>query len=250
MSLHFHGDAVFRSNPAGRPHLDAVSGILFLLGVVFWLLPEHRKWCPAIFVPFLLQHVPSILVRASVEVPSASRTLGAAPEAYLLVASGVLLLIRLSAPLRGASAALAVVLLAAILGANVQRFFWAYIPGLPYGNTPIGALVASYANDLPPETDVYLVGCCWKDGMPEPKGIAFGLHRPRRFHRLEKGEVSCETLGRLPEPAVLVWDFAAPLPGAALAPCAAWLSVSHHASPGGRPVFNAAQLRRGEPTPR
>ena len=246
ISLHFRGDFVFRSNPMGRPHLDAVSGVLFLLGVVFWLLPERRRWSPVIFVPFLLQHVPSVLVLSvSGEVPSASRTLGAAPEAYLLVASGVMLLIRLAAPLRGAPSALAAVLLAAILGINIHRYFFEYIPGLPYGNTPIAALVSSYVNDLPPETDVYLVHCCWKDGMPEPKGIEYGLDRPGRFHQLERGKVSCDTLERLREPAVLIWDFAAPLPDPALAPCAGWLSVQYYQSPQGRPVFNASPLRRG-----
>jgi hypothetical protein len=156
-----------------------------------------------------------------------------------------MLLIRLAAPLRGAPSALAAVLLAAILGINIHRYFFEYIPGLPYGNTPIAALVSSYVNDLPPETDVYLVHCCWKDGMPEPKGIEYGLDRPGRFHQLERGKVSCDTLERLREPAVLIWDFAAPLPDPALAPCAGWLSVQYYQSPQGRPVFNASPLRRG-----
>lgn len=246
LALHVQGDAVFRSNPAGRPHLDAVSGVLFFLGIVFWLLPERRRWSPVIFIPFLLQHVPSVLVlSASTEVPSAGRSLGAAPETYLLVASGLMLLMRLAAPLRGAPTALAVVLLAAILGINIHRYFFEYIPELPYENTPIGALVSRYVNDLPAETEVYLVDCCWKDGMPEPKGIIYGLDRPDHFHQLERGKVSCDTLERLREPAVLIWDFAAPLPDPALAPCAGWLSVQYYQSPQGRPVFNASPLRRG-----
>jgi hypothetical protein len=217
-----------------------------VLGVLFWLLPERRAWSPVIFVPLLLQHVPSVLVlSASGEVPSASRTIGAAPEAYLLVASGVMLLMRLVARLRGASSVLGAILLAVILGANVHRYFFEYIPGLPYGDTPIAGLVSSYVNDLPPETEVYLVDCCWKEGMPEPKGIEYGLDRPTRFHQLQKGKVSCDTLERLPGPAVLIWDFAAPLPDPSVASCAGWLSVQCYRSPRGAPVFNAAPLHRG-----
>jgi 4-amino-4-deoxy-L-arabinose transferase-like glycosyltransferase len=244
LSLHVRGDRVFRSNPSGRPHLDVVSGVLFLLGVAFWLRPERRRWSPAIFLPFVLQHVPSLLVLRSVgEVPSASRALGAAPEAYILVASGVLLLLDLVARFRGARPVLATLLLGSVLALNVHRYLFEYLPGLPYDNTPIAALVASYVNDLPPATDVYLVGCCWKEGMPEPKGIEFGLDRPERLHRLEPGEVSCGALARLPEPAVLIWDFRAPLPGPHLAPCAGWLPAQLYQSRRGRPVFFAAPLR-------
>jgi hypothetical protein len=247
LSFHVHGDTVFRSNPSGRPHVDAVSGVLLLLGVVFWLLPERRRWSGAIFVPFLLQHVPSVLVKAAGEVPSASRTLGAAPEAYLLVASGALLVMRLAARFRGAPQAAAALLLAAILGANVHRYFSEYLPGLPYANTPIGAYVSRYANSLPPRTDLYLVDCCWKEGMPEPKGVLFDLDRPRRLHLLRRDEVSCRTLESLPEPAVVIWDFAQPLPGPGLEACASWLSVALHESPEGRPLFHSAPLRRDRP---
>ncbi len=245
LSFHVRGDIVFRSNPTGLPHLDVVSGALFLLGIVYWLSPERRRWSPAVFIPFVLQHVPSMLVLSSrVEAPSASRTLGAAPEAYLLVASGLLLLLDLVSPFRAARATLAVLLLVAVLGLNVRRYLVDYLPGLPYGNTPIAALVSSYVNDLPPGTDVYLVGCCWQDGMPEPDGIAFGLDRPERLHRLDPAMVSCTDLSRLPGPAVLIWTFEEPLPGPKLAPCASRLPAQLYQSPRGRPVFFAAPLLR------
>lgn len=245
LSLHVHGDMVFRSNPVGRPHLDPVSGVLFLAGVVFWLQPARRRWSPAIFVPFLLQHVPSLLVlRAPAEVPSASRTLGTAPLAYVLVASGIVLLVNASARFRAARPVLAAVLLATVLGLNVARYLFEYLPGLPYGNTPIAALVSRYVDDLPAETEVYLVGCCWKDGMPEPKGIEFEIDRPERLHQLAQAEMSCDTLSQLPEEAALVWDFGVPLPAPALAPCAAWIPARLYASPEGRPAFHAARLRR------
>lgn len=249
LSLHVSGDIVFRSNPTGRPHLDAVSGVLFILGVVYWLRPERRRWSPAVFVPLVLQHVPSLLVLSSEgEVPSASRTLGAAPEAYLLVASGILLLLDLVARLPVARPVLAVVLLTTVLGLNVHRYLFEYLQGLPYENTPIAALVSRYVNDLPPGTDAYLVGCCWKDGMPEPKGVVYGLDRPDRFHELDPRDLSCDALARLPGPAILIWDFRKPLPVPDLAPCAGWLPAQLYESPQGRPVFIAAPVLQTVPS--
>ena len=90
LALHVCGDGVFRSNPVLQPHLDMLSGVLFLLGVVFWLWPGRRQWSPVLLVPFFLLQLPSMLVLSQPgEVPSASRTLGIAPIAYLLVASGL-----------------------------------------------------------------------------------------------------------------------------------------------------------------
>ena len=160
-ALHIRGDGGFRSNPIGQPHLDPLSGLLLLAGIVFWLRPERRRLSPVLLVPLLLLQVPSWLVLSEVEeVPSASRTLGAAPLAYLLVASGLWWLVQVVQARRPGwtGRALAAALLAAILLLNAQRYFWEYIGGLPYQNTPIGRLVASYLDTLPQETNIYLIG--------------------------------------------------------------------------------------------
>src|SRR5207244_4162422 len=95
LALHVRGDDTFRSNPAGLPHLDWISGVLFLGGIVFWLRTERRRWSPVLLVPLLLLQVPSMLVLSQPEeVPSAGRTLGVAPIVYILVASGLWWLLR------------------------------------------------------------------------------------------------------------------------------------------------------------
>ncbi|MGC8782298.1 MAG: ArnT family glycosyltransferase, partial [Anaerolineae bacterium] len=86
LALHVRGDEIFRSNPPGLPHLDPLSGVLFLAGALYWLTDrERRRWTPLWLAPFLLLQVPSILaVNQPREVPSASRTLGITPIAYML----------------------------------------------------------------------------------------------------------------------------------------------------------------------
>ncbi len=119
--------------------------------------------------------------------PSASRTLGVAPIAYILVASGLWWLLQLRRPAwpRWLVPTVAGVLLAAILLLNAQRYFRDYIADLPYQNTPIGRIIATYLDALPPETQIYLVGCCWEHSLPEPLSVQYVMARPERFSAID-----------------------------------------------------------------
>ncbi|MEN9937456.1 MAG: hypothetical protein RLZZ387_4035 [Chloroflexota bacterium] len=247
LALHVEGDDIFRSNPIRQPHLDTISGLLLIAGVVYWLQPERRRWSPVLLVPLIVIQLPSILVLGRPEeVPSAARTLGITPVAYILVASGAWLLLEQARRLRRRWAAPAIValLLAAILLLNVQRYFQQYLSGLPYQNTPIGALVAAHLSTLPDDTEAFLVGCCWEGGMPEPEGVSYSVSRPGILRHIEKSELSCEQLALQSAPTVLIWSFHDRLPTPQLEPCAAWLTPQLHTSPAGLPVFYAAPLRR------
>ncbi|MGC1378930.1 MAG: glycosyltransferase family 39 protein [Anaerolineales bacterium] len=247
LALHVRGDEGFRSNPSTLPHLDWVSGILFLVGVVFWLVKkERRRWVPLWLVPFLLLQVPSILViNQPAEVPSASRTLGVAPIAYILVASGLWWLIQVMYTRKKywLTATIAGLFLGSILLLNAQRYFQTYIDGLPYSNTPIGRSVAMYANSLPDETQVYMIGCCWEYGMPE-NFVQYEMTRPPNLHYYEPNSLSCELLKSIPLPAVFVWSFHNDLPAAQLELCKQWLSHPQRYTYQSRPIFNAAPLDR------
>ncbi|MEJ5200576.1 MAG: sodium:proton antiporter, partial [Anaerolineae bacterium] len=62
LALHVRGDEIFRSNPPGQPHLDPISGVLFLAGALYWLTDrERRRWAPIWLAPLLLLQVPSIM---------------------------------------------------------------------------------------------------------------------------------------------------------------------------------------------
>lgn len=244
-SLHLKGDSNFRSNISTQPHLDWLSGLLFILGIIYWLRPEKRALAPTLFVPLLLLPLPSILVlNAAGDVPSASRTLGVAPVVYILVASGVWWLYWLivnHGRQRLAWLATCLILLGIVL-LNSQRYFQTYLAGLPYHNTPIGQLITDYAESLPQETQIFLVDCCWREDMPEPKSIEYSLKSPDRFQRIASEEMFCEQLLFLKRPSVFIWSYQNELPAPQLEACASWLPAQLFTGNQNLPAFYAAPL--------
>jgi 4-amino-4-deoxy-L-arabinose transferase-like glycosyltransferase len=242
LALHVRGDVVFRSNPTLLPHLDPISGVLFVVGVVYWLSGARRRFAPLLLIPFVLLQVPSMLVLSKpIEVPSASRTLGIAPIAYLLVASGLYwILRRWRSPVTGVAV---VVLFLAVLLLNGHRYFRLYAEGLPNNNTPFGRLIAEHIDTLPPSTTVVMVGCCWGEwSQPEPKGVEYALTQPRAFRVVHPARVSCQSLTSLPAPVMLIWRPIDPLPAPQLEGCAGWLQPqTHQAMPGG-PIFRSSYV--------
>ena len=280
LALHVRGDVVFRSNPSGLPHLDPISGLLFLVGLAFWLSRHRRRWSPAVLVPLVLLQLPSMLVVAAPgEVPSASRSLGAAPFAYILVASGLLWICQANWDVSSLAAKLGVpgarygmlsriftgtvvsnrlrsgpwigpavtgMLLGTILLLNAHRYFREYTSGLPYDNTPVGRLVATYLDLLPDDTQIYLIGCCWVSLMPEPDSVKYSMKRPHNLHLIEPSELNCSRLTSLPLPAVLVWSIHTSVPTPQLEPCKNWLPAQMYSSSQGLPVFFAASLQQDQ----
>lgn len=246
LAFHVRGDEGFRSNPNTLPHLDWISGLLFLGGIAFWLsTKERRRWFPLWLVPFLLLQVPSMLVISQpAEVPSASRTLGAAPIAYLLVASGLWGLLTLinSFGRERLTAAIAGLITGSILILNAQIYFQVYIPGMPYEDIPIGRQVAAYVNTLPPETQVYVVGCCWEHSIPE-SFLSFELTRPENLSYIDPDDLTCQRLDTMTQPTVFIWSFYDDLPGAALEQCKQWLPTQLYEFRD-KPTFKAAALHK------
>ena len=251
LALHVRGDGNFRSNPNSLPHLDWISGILFLAGIVFWFVtPERRRWVPLWLVPLVLLQVPSMLVlNQPDEVPSASRTLGAAPIVYLLVASGLWWLLQalLARGRRRLAVGVVSLLLACILTLNIQRYFRTYLNGLPYSDTPIAHNIASYANSLPEGTHIYMVGCCWEQGMPE-LFVKYDMIRPDSIQYVNAADLSCTQLQSVELPAVFIWSFHDNLPAPQLEACQQWLPAQLYTDQG-RPVFYAAPLRPDSSAP-
>jgi hypothetical protein len=124
---------------------------------------------------------------------------------------------------------------------NTRRYFYTYFENLPDSDTPIGYRIATYANSLPSNTQVHVVGCCWEYGMPE-KFIQFSMTHPENLHYTEKKKLSCARLQSFKLPAVLVWSFHDTLPGPQLEACKPWVPRQQYEYRG-RPVFNAAPLR-------
>jgi hypothetical protein len=245
LAYHMKGDSIFRSNPVYQPHLDRLSGLLFLAGIVFWLQPARRRWSPLLFVPFILLHIPSVIVLGRPgEVPSAGRTLGAAPLAYLLVASGIWLTIQFFVRLgmQRIGVLVASLMFGLIFVFNIQNYFGHYISGLPYRDTSIGGRIAAYVDSLPADTQIYVVGCCWEAGMPELPFIQVISKNPANMYQLDPKDLTCERVASLPQPAILIWSFHDSLPAPQLDSCKEWLPPQLYMSPNGLPVFYAAPL--------
>ncbi len=240
------GDIVFRNNPTGVPHIDMVSSVFFVIGAIVWVRdPKLRPWSPLLIVPFLLLHVPSLLVlRYPDQVPSASRSIGAAPYVYIFIAYGLYTSYQwLSQRTRGIAGVLLAVILAVSVQQNIDRYFVRYVDGLPYRDVPIGREIVRFAEMLSPQTTVYVVGCCWRDGTPEPFFSQIQMHQPERLKRFDPIEtLTCEALQNVPRPAVLIWSLDSALPNTQVESCAEEFRPVLHANRDGVPLFYSSAL--------
>jgi 4-amino-4-deoxy-L-arabinose transferase-like glycosyltransferase len=248
LALHVEGDSGIRSNPQRQPHIDLISGILMLVGMVYWLKPKLRNLSPMLFVPFLLLQVPSLFVfTALTDTPNAARTLGVAPIVYIFVASGLWWLIQIghSKVRQKWLAILGVIgILAIIFSININRYFNLYINGLPYNNTPVARQVTNYIDTLAPNTKVYMIGCCWENSMPEPKGVIYEMHRPQNWgSEIPIAQFTCQSLDQYPVNTVFIWSHKTSIPSPQIEACKARLPSQTYYSLNGLPVFNSAQLR-------
>lgn len=247
-AYHLSGDTISRVNPLHRPHLDPVSGVLFLLGIWFWLQRPRRREGLLILISFVLLHLPSMLVISnSQEVPSSTRTVGAAPLAAVLAASGLWPLAAWLRPRLGkvASVSISLLFVAMIATLNLSNYFISYIHNLPYENTPIARFITDYFDLLPDDTQVYLVGCCWEASMPEPEGMSAEMKHPENFHYIQPADLRCEGIEAvLSAPAVLVWNYRNELPAESLAACAERFPAQLFVNPSnGLPMFQAASVQ-------
>lgn len=239
------GDQVFRSNPELLPHLDVLSSALLVFGMVTWLQPQRRAVAPLLWVPLVFLHIPSLLVLSFPEqVPSASRTLGVAPIVYLLVTLGLYELFqRIRERWSSYAGVVLVVACAVILQQNYERYFVRYISGMPYADVPIGREIVRYAEMLSPDTTLYVAGCCWRDGIPEPYFSQIQMKQPERLQRFDPVDtLTCAALDALPAPAVLIWSIDDALPSPNLSECAQRLVPVLHTTDQGKPLFWASPV--------
>jgi 4-amino-4-deoxy-L-arabinose transferase-like glycosyltransferase len=238
LALHVEGDNVFRSNPNKLPQLDLLSGIFFIGGLVFWLLRKQFRNGLVLIIPLLLLQVPAVLVRDSIELPSASRTIGIVPFVSLIVAGGVyglgLLLQRWSLVQR------AVVLLAllCILGLNSYRYFVVYVQAQPDRNVAIGREISTYVRTKPLDQTVVLLGCCWSErGQPHPHAIEYDIEPERKFIHIPLEDATCERLNDIPGPVILVLGREQDLTANNLASCIGQIPYQTHTAASGKAVF-------------
>jgi hypothetical protein len=179
LALWGRGDQVFRINVPGDSHLDRVSGVLVVVGLVagLWMKKWRRQAVLLVLawaVLLLPSSAPSVLAG---EVPSIGRTIGVWVPVMMLGGLGVEYIgHRLQGIGKELAMAIMVILWLGVVGLNVYKYFWVYEQGLPEGNQAWGRYVAAWIDSLPSDLEVKLTGCCWGEaGQPEPKGIYYVL---------------------------------------------------------------------------
>ncbi len=240
-----NGDDGFRGNASGLPHIDMVSTGLLIVGVLALFRKSRQSIAPLFLIPLVLLHVPSLLVlRYPEQVPSASRSIGAAPFVYLIVALGLFeLYLFVKARVPKVAEFVVALLLIISVQSNIDRYFVKYIAGMPYNDVPIGRELVRFVDSLSHDTTVYVAGCCWRDVSPEPFFSQIQLSKPERLQRFDPVEtLTCESLAAVPRPAVIVWSFDNSLPSPGVRGCADEFKPMLHATKAGVPLFYSAAL--------
>ncbi|MBN2472413.1 MAG: hypothetical protein JXN59_16930, partial [Anaerolineae bacterium] len=159
LMFNWKGDVAWINGAPNRPAMDIVTGTFLIVGSAAWLVRMVRRrdvvdWLvlPALFVMLM----PSALsIAFPVENPSATRTSGSLPFAYLLAAYGMAVLVSLmqkTIQRRGAivlPAVLVVGLIGTAYGANSALYFGPYrdayaIAAQPYSQT--GRILRGFAD--------------------------------------------------------------------------------------------------------
>lgn len=186
LSFNFSGDQTFRQNIVGHPHLDVITGVLFLVGLVLALVhtipTRDRRMLFWFLLPFLVLQIPLLADQVTSDSPNTGRLACLIPVTMASAAYGfqwlVAKLCRLLSPrvpnssvVAGAMGGAVLALVAVI---NLNNYFNVYPHGLPNDNTAFDLAIAQNMDQTPHGTTLILVGGGWGEfGQPEPEAVWF-----------------------------------------------------------------------------
>jgi 4-amino-4-deoxy-L-arabinose transferase-like glycosyltransferase len=187
--LHLRGDENARHNLPGRPLLDPVSGVFFLLGLAGALRAlAHNRGAPAVFAALIVLWLAFLLPSAVTDsAPHALRTLGAVPAVCAIAALGIHRA-ALAPPFGARAWSRFALCLAAVLAAgawNYRDYFqqWARSPAVAAAfNSDAVAFFARLA-DLAERHDVYAAA----DLRDAPQARFLARARRARLRPLDAG---------------------------------------------------------------
>jgi hypothetical protein len=184
LSFNFRGDKIFRMNIPDHPHLDFISGILFVAGFLLLLYQSIKKkeknFMLYFILPFFFIQIPSFLdIHNYFTQPNISRMIGVIPFVYMSIAYAIFKLNGyLTSKLHTESAKKITTFfiyygfLVLIFMLNFYNYFYVYPQTLPNGNTPFGMLIAQKIDASKPATEVVIIGSGWGQYVqPEVAGI-------------------------------------------------------------------------------
>lgn len=181
--LHIEGDIVFRWNIEKAPLIDFVSGIFFLVGILFFIKRE-KKYKPYVLLPLFLLPLPSILPgHPPVEIPNSPRTMAIIPIVFLFIAYGIDYSGRVISKRFGRNWGIGAVaaFLVVITILNCYNYFIRYPQQLPNRNLSFGKIIAAYIDTKPADIPVYVASLGWGEwGQPSSDSIKYSLKNKNR----------------------------------------------------------------------
>ena len=200
LSFNFRGDKIFRMNIPYHPHLDFISGVLFVLGFILILVQSVKKKQKNLLLyfilPFFFIQIPSFLdIHNYFSQPNISRMIGVIPFVYISIGYAIFKINgSLASKVKTESAKKMIsffvyygfLLLIFIL--NFYNYFIVYPHTLPNGNTPFGKLIAQTIDASTPDTVVVILGTGWGQyAQPEVAGIPMvqrSVHQEVFYHTI------------------------------------------------------------------
>ncbi len=210
LSFNVKGDSIFRMNIPHHPHLDVISGLLFVFGFLFILVQSIRKkqkeFILYFILPFFFIQVPSFLdIHNYFSQPNISRMIGVIPFVYMSVAYGIFKLNELLTKKIHNQTAREYVPYFMYIGLpififilNFYNYFYIFPLTLPNSNTPFGKLIAEAIDDTTPQTHAIIIGAGWGQYVqPEVAGIPMvqtTVHQEDFFQTVDQTTQSlCQT---------------------------------------------------------
>lgn len=186
LSFNFSGDSTFRQNISGHPHLDYLTGALFLLGIALLAgrtaRQRNRRLALWFLLPLFVLQIPLLADQVPSDSPNIGRLTCLLPMSMAASAFGLdwltarvcrLLASRThySGLVAGTLSGLLLVSIAAI---NLVNYFDIYPHGLPNNNTPFDLVIAQHMDGAAAGTTSILLGCCWGDTtQPESDAVFY-----------------------------------------------------------------------------
>lgn len=207
-ALFINGDRGFRSNIPLQPHIDTITAIFFVLGIMFTLVyfilisqkvsvkKSIKKYFYPIFITFI---VPFFLVQLSAALdvnnpqstPNHGRTLGMTPYVFIAASYGLYCFYDFFKK----NILLPISVFILVAGLNLYNYWVVYPKTLPNDNVPFAEIIAFQAALIDPKTPVYIYNTGWGDyGQPESNAFDFLPNNGFSLYPFIHKETLCDSL--------------------------------------------------------
>ena len=214
--FNFYGDGNWRHNYSGKPELDIISGVFFLLGIIVSLKNIFKKSgqekFPYIFIIFwmIIMALPSILTKEGL--PHALRAIGMIPATFILAGIGFEFLWKIFQERKRAISLILIMTagLLIIIANGSQYVSWSQKQEVKDSFDEKYVQIGNYLNDLEPSAKKYIIintGGTLVNNIPMPsQTIMFITNTYRTIEQQEKNifYVLPENINQIENPDIII----------------------------------------------